>query len=167
MTLFDAHDPDMEKALRMAVRYLGIKPRSIQEMRRYLENKNWDPPVVSQVIALLKTYQYLDDDLFARLFIEHRKKQSPRSRSLLTSELRQKGIPSQIISDQLSDHDDDSMACQALAARYPRWRHLDPDARRRKAFNFLRYRGFGYDAIQSAWETVAGSHGINGPGESG
>jgi regulatory protein len=167
MALFDPHDPDMEKALHMAVRYLGIRPRSIQEMTRYLEKKNWDAPVISQVITHLKTYHYLDDDLFARLFIENRKEQSPRSRFVLAGELKQKGISSQIITDLLSDYDDDTMACQALAARYPRWRHLDPDARRQKAFNFLRYRGFGYDAMQSAWKTVAGDRDINRPAESG
>lgn len=167
MALFDPHDPDMEKALHMAVRYLGIRPRSIKEMTRYLENKNWDAPMVSQVITRLKTYHYLDDDLFARLFIESRRKHSPRSRFALTCELKQKGISSQIITALLSDYDDDSMACQALAARYPKWRHLDPDARRRKAVNFLRYRGFGYDAIQSAWETVAGDRDLNPPAKSG
>lgn len=155
MSLFeDASTPDMEKTFRMAVRYLGIRPRSIQEMIRYLEKKNQDHEIISKVIERLKQYRYLDDEAFARLFIENRKTRNPKSRFALTCELKQKGICKRIIFDLLNDYDDHCMACRAIAAKFRQWRLLEPDVRRNKAFSYLRYRGFGYEVSQYAWEAV-------------
>jgi regulatory protein len=162
MSLFDdAFSPDMEKAVRMAVRYLGIRPRSIQEMTRYLEKKNQDHAIISKVIALLKQYRYLDDETFARLFIENRKTQNPKSRFALTYELKQKGICNRIIFDLLNDYDDHSMACRALTGKFRQWRLLEPDVRRHKALSYLRYRGFGYEVSQYAWEAVEKEYNLN------
>jgi regulatory protein len=162
MSLFeDAPTPDMEKAFRMAVRYLGIRPRSIQEMTRYLEKKNQDRKIISKVIERLKQYRYLDDENFARLFIENRKTRNPKSGFALTCELKQKGISHHLIADLLNDYDDHVMACRAIAAKFRQWHHLEPDVRRHKAFSYLKYRGFGYEISQYAWETVEKRNDLN------
>jgi regulatory protein len=162
MSLFDdLPAPDMEKAVRMAVRYLSVRPRSIQEMTRYLEKKNQNHETISKVIELLKQYRYLDDDTFARLFIENRKTQKPKSRFALTYELKQKGICNQLIFDLLKDYDDHDMACRAISTKFEQWRHLEPEVRRHKALGYLRYRGFGYEVSQYAWETVAQRNDLN------
>ncbi|EMS79305.1 regulatory protein RecX [Desulfotignum phosphitoxidans] len=156
MSLFDdTPDPQEEKLFQTALRYLAIRPRSVGEMTGYLAKKSQDPAHISTVIDRLKQYRYLNDEEFARIFIENRKRNQPKSKFALTRELRQKGIRSQIISDLLDSYDDMQMAVTALAARYQRWHHLDPETRQKKAFNYLRYRGFNYEAIRFAWEQVA------------
>jgi regulatory protein len=151
MGLFDPSDPDIEKAVHMAVRYLAVRSRSEKEMKTHLKKK-WDENIISTVIERLKQWRYLDDEAFARLFIENRKRQNPKSKFAITYELKQKGICNTILENLLKDYDDALMARKALRARHRQWHHLDPDVRRQKAMNYLRYRGFGYEACMSAWE---------------
>lgn len=155
MPLFDdVPDPAEEKLFQAALRYLAIRPRSVKEMTGYLAKKSPDPAWIPRIIERLNRYRYLDDEAFARIFIENRVRNHPKSRFALSHELKQKGISARIIESQLASYDDFQMACKALSARIRHWRHLDPEVRKKKAFNYLRYRGFGYEAIQSAWEQV-------------
>jgi regulatory protein len=156
MSLFaDTPDPEEEKLFQMAVRYLAVRPRSVREMRLYLAKKKQDKKMISRIIGRLNRCRYLDDEAFARIFIENRKRNNPKSRFALTHELKQKGVSTRIIDDLLTDHDDVETACLALKARFRQWRHLDQETRRKKAVNYLRYRGFEYEAIQAAWERIS------------
>lgn len=155
MSLFDdTQDPQEEKLFQTALRYLAIRPRSVREMTGYLAKKSPDPAHVPPVIDRLKQDRYLNDEEFARIFIENRKRNHPKSKFALTHELKQKGIRSRIINDLLEAYDDTQMAALALAARYRQWRHLGAEVRQKKTFNYLRYRGFNYEAIRFAWEQV-------------
>ncbi len=133
MPLFDdTPDPAEEKLFQAALRYLAIRPRSIKEMTDYLTRKSADPAWIPRIIDRLKQYRYLDDEVFARIFIENRKRNHPKSRFALTHELKQKGISARIIESQLASCDDIQMACKALSARIRHWRHLDPEVRQKK-----------------------------------
>lgn len=157
MSLFaDTPDPEEEKLFQAALRYLAIRPRSVREMTEYLAKKSPDPAWVRRVIERLNHYRYLNDKEFARIFIENRKRHNPKSRFALTHELKQKGIRSHIIEPLLDTYDDARMACVALENKFRQWHHLDPVTRQKKAFNYLRYRGFDYAAIRFAWEQVSG-----------
>ncbi|MDZ7665310.1 MAG: regulatory protein RecX [Desulfotignum sp.] len=156
MPLFaDTPDPEEERLFQAALRYLAVRPRSVREMTQYLAKKKPDKAVINRIIDRLNRYKYLDDEVFARIFIDNRKRHTPKSRFALTHELKQKGISTRIISDLLNDYDDVQMACLALEKKIRQWHHLDQATRRKKAVNFLRYRGFGYEAVQSAWEQVS------------
>ena len=148
-------DPQEERLFQAALRYLAVRPRSVMEMTRYLAKKSPDKAMISRIIDRLNRYRYLDDAAFARSFIDTRKRHNPKSRFALTHELKQKGISTRIIDDLLYAHDDAHMACLALKKKFRQWHHLDEKARRKKAVNYLRYRGFGFEAVQSAWEQVS------------
>ncbi len=156
MSLFaDSPEPAEEKLYQAALRYLAVRPRSVMEMTRYLSGKSPNQAIIRRVIDRLNRYQYLDDETFARLFVENRKRQNPKSRFALTHELKQKGISTRIIDDLLETYDDAAMAWQALEAKSRQWRHLDPEVQRKKAVNYLRYRGFDYEAVQFALDQVS------------
>ncbi|MFO7988655.1 MAG: regulatory protein RecX [Thermodesulfobacteriota bacterium] len=156
MPLFaDTPDPEEDKLFQAALRYLAVRPRSVREMTQYLAKKKPDKAVINRIIERLNRYRYLDDEAFARIFIENRKRLNPKSRYALTHELKQKGISTRIISELLNDYDDVQMACLALEKKFRQWHHLDQETRQKKAVNYLRYRGFGYEAVQSAWEQVS------------
>jgi regulatory protein len=156
MSLFaDTPDTEEERLFQAALRYLAVRPRSVREMRQYLAKKCPDGKMIPRIIERLNRCRYLDDEAFARMFIENRKRHNPKSKFALTHELKQKGISTRIINDLLETHDDVETACLALKARFRQWRHLDQETRRKKAVNFLRYRGFGYEAVQAAWAKVS------------
>src|ERR1044072_4410537 len=55
-----------ERTLQRAVKLLAAKPRSIEELRERLLEKNWaDEAAADYALAKLKEYGYLDDERFA------------------------------------------------------------------------------------------------------
>src|SRR3954447_18729238 len=71
---------DAEKArartLQRAVKLLAAKPRSIEELRERLLEKQWtDEASADYALAKLKEYGYLDDERFAFGFASYRVRQ--------------------------------------------------------------------------------------------
>lgn len=150
--MFDSFDPELEKAMQTAVRYLGHRPRSEKEVRDHLLRKTYDEKTIFKVIDRLKHYEYINDETFARMFVENRKRYNPKSKFALGYELKQKGVASRICDTLLADYKDTQMAKKALGLKRRHWQHLALETQRKKAMNFLRYRGFGYEASMAAWE---------------
>lgn len=160
MTLIPIEDKekrDVSRAYRASIRYLGPKPRSVMEIKQYLTKKKFQDPVIQTVVTRLLQEQFLDDTLFATLFVQERERNRPRSRFALKYELRQKGISDTLIDDVLMRVDEDVSARRALDLRSGRWRHLDLETRRKKMMNYLTARGFGYDVSRSACEMSLGN----------
>jgi len=157
MSLFKEMDPALTKALGMAMGYLSIRSRSIQEIKNYLSKKEFAPVIVEQAVLWLRQEKYLDDKLFARNYLENRKKNKPKSIYALGYELAQKEIATAIIDQLLVEYDDLELARLAVAPRIKSWQHLETQVFKKKMFNFLQYRGFGFSVIQATWEHIFSS----------
>ena len=100
----------------------------------------------------------MDDDAFARYWLEHRERYRPRGARAIGYELRQKGVDKEIIDNVLIELDEEASAWAAIERKLNRWRALAPAEFRKKAMGFLSRRGFGYDTVrvvcQKAWTTV-------------
>ena len=88
---------DQEKArartLQRAVKLLAAKPRSIQELRERLLEKQWtDEAAVEHALAKLREYGYLDDERFAFGFASYRVRQKPVGRQRLARDLQTKKV---------------------------------------------------------------------------
>ncbi|MDD4200272.1 MAG: RecX family transcriptional regulator [Eubacteriales bacterium] len=57
-------------ALKRAVSYLNIKPRTKSQVEAYLREKNFEDSEISEAIKELEEYHYLDDLEFSRLYFE-------------------------------------------------------------------------------------------------
>ncbi len=142
------------KALNRALRFLAVRPRSTWEVRQNLlryrpQGRPLPEEHVAWVLARLEELGYLDDRAFAQYWVEQRRRFSPRGVRALAHELRQKGVPTPVIDQVLASVGDEVAAAQeALRKRLHGWRHLDPEALRRKAQGYLQRRGFD-------WETIA------------
>ncbi len=146
------------RARDLALRFLALRPRSVAEVRTYLHRKGFDDSTVERVIERLKELNYLDDEAFARFWVEDRERFRPRGPMALRHELRQKGISQEIIEHVLAHLDVEASARRALESKARRWTHLDEQAFRRKAQAFLARRGFPYDVIRDVvgdmWEAL-------------
>ena len=144
------------RAKERALRYLGYRPRSSDEVRRNLARKGVEEPLIDRVIAYLEHYNYLDDLAFAEYWVEQRETFKPRGRLALQQELRQKGVDRRTIDQALVDLDEAEAARRAALKRGRRWAHLPYDEFRRKLSGFLQRRGFRYgtarDAVDRAWQ---------------
>jgi regulatory protein len=81
------------RTLQRAVKLLAAKPRSIQELRERLLEKQWtDEAAADYALAKLKEYGYLDDERFAFGFASYRVRQKPVGRQRLARDLQTKKV---------------------------------------------------------------------------
>ena len=149
---------ERHKAYDQALRYLSFRARSRQEMERHLSGKGYLPEVVTATIERLHRESYLDDEAFARFWLENRERFRPRGQRALRYELRQKGIADDLIDSLLTDVDEDELAWNAVAGKLTQWQHLDEQGLKQKILGFLSRRGFNYEvahrAFDRAWTLV-------------
>lgn len=144
----------LDKAYGNALRYVAMRPRSIWELKVYLQRKELDQPACDQIIERLQKVGLLGDEAFARAWISNRRLLKNISRRKLTLELQQKRVSQDIIQKTLNEEDanDDNAALRALIdkkrARYPD---------NQKLMQYLARQGFSYDDITHALDSTDAS----------
>lgn len=139
------------KAYDRALRFLSFRPRSAAEVRRNLVEGEYDEAVIDVTLARLAEAGYVNDDEFARFWVENRQRFNPRGPQALRQELRQRGVARDAIEESLNGMDVAEAAYQAGQARAARLAPLaaaDPAGFRRKLGEFLLRRGFAHDVVQ-------------------
>lgn len=152
------NDGEVDLAFQRALRYLGSRPRSSAEITTYLKGKDYDEQVIEVVVRRLQEKGYLDDEAFARYWVENRNRFRPRGAQALRHELRQKGVERDTIDSTLEEQDEDSAAWAAAETKIDRWADLEKVEFEQKMIAFLARRGFRYDVCRrtatQAWEFV-------------
>lgn len=142
------------EARRHLLRLLAHRPRSVAEARRRLQRAGFPADVLEAVIEEACDRGWLDDEVFARLWIQDRLQRKPRSRSLLARELRAQGLSDGVIERALAretaDWDEARTIRELAEERLPRYRGLDRPTQERRLYSFLRRRGFSPEAIRRA-----------------
>ena len=85
--------------MEVAARYLGARPRTRWELERRLRRAGAEDAVVERTVERLAALGYVDDRAFARWWAEQRDRHSPRGRRMVEAELRQHGVPREIIEE--------------------------------------------------------------------
>ncbi|MHB8631537.1 MAG: regulatory protein RecX [Candidatus Limnocylindria bacterium] len=143
--------PPAGDAYDAAVRYLGSRPRSVSEIRRHLRTKRFDDAAQDKTIDQLRAQRYIDDEAFARYWVEQRARFRPKGQRAIVSELLQKGVARETIDAVLGEADPDSeskRAREAIRRPMTRWLSMADDERKRKIHQYLAARGFSYDVIE-------------------
>ena len=151
-------EDERNKAYAHAIRFLGFRARSQAEMVRYLRDKGYSAGVVDEIVGRLVNEQYLDDEAFARFWLEDRERFRPRGQQALRYELRQKGITDEVIDMVLTDLDEDELAWKAVESKLYRWKNLAEQDLKKKIVGFLSRRGFNYETANKvfnrAWSSL-------------
>ncbi len=151
---------DVNEVLDAAARLLEARSRSEAEVRRRLTRAGYRTELVEEVVARLLVMGYLDDDAFARSWVESRDRARPRGEHALRRELGLKGVEKSVIDGILGDRRDDAavraaaageepvnpdeVAAERLLAKKmgPILRETDPRKRRQRAYALLARNGF-------------------------
>jgi regulatory protein len=158
---------DPEVVLAAAFRFLEARARSVAETRRRLSDAGYRPELIDGAIARLLAIGLLDDEAFARHWVESRDRARPRGAIALKRELRLRGVDPGVIAAAIRargsaeaddpfgaalDEDDterrpdpDETAAARLLERRRRDldRVADPRKRRARAYALLARNGFG------------------------
>ena len=147
-------DSAFQHCLDAAYRYLSYRPRSEEELRRRLLHRGFDSGVVEKVIAKLKERNLIDDIAFAQFWKDSRLSFGPKSKGLISKELRAKKVAPEIIEEVTKDIDDESNSYRFGRSRMQALANLEyPDFYRRLS-NHLSYRGFTYGVIRYTIERL-------------
>jgi len=148
-------DPSL--VLAAALRYLEARPRSTSEVRRRLLIRGYRADLVDGCLERLLDLGVLDDEAFARTWVESRDRARPRGERALRSELRGKGIDRQVVDEILETRSTEQPAADAEAARRVLERHAraldriaDPRERRNRAYALLARNGFDPETAANA-----------------
>lgn len=149
---------DLDRAYQSALHYLGSRPRSTTEVQRNLQEKGFGEEQIATAIERLLEHHYLDDEEFARYWLDNRSRFRPRSARAIRYELRQKGVESAAIDAALEGMNEDDAAWDAAVGKLDRWRNLPEDEFERKLSSFLARRGFDFAAVRRivrrAWQSI-------------
>ena len=85
-------DDTFEKVFQSALHFLSFRNRSENEIRINLVKKGFLENDINNVIDCLKSRGYLDDEKFAKEWVENRSASKPRGRRMLVYELKQKKV---------------------------------------------------------------------------
>ncbi len=146
----------LHKATSTALNFLAYRPRSEGEIRRKLQQGGYPEATADLVLEKLREWRYVDDEDFARRWIENRSAHRPRGSRLLAQELKAKGVPSAVTAEALDEAALDE-AADALALARQRSRQLadlDAQVRERRLTGFLARRGYGFDVIRATLESL-------------
>lgn len=136
-----------QKCYNAAARLLGYRPRSEHEMRQRLTQRGFDNDTIETVLTRLKEQDLINDNDFARFWKDNRQSFSPRSQWLTRMELKQKGVPGEIIDQVVGDISDIDNAYHAARKKACSLAAVDYQSFRRRLGEYLKRRGFGYSVI--------------------
>ena len=142
-----------------AAALLAVRARSVSETNQRLVKQGYPQPLVEDVVTRLIEMHYLDDEDFARAWVESRDRARPRGEQGLRRELAVKGVPRDVIDAVLAQReesaegeDPDLAAARALLERKRASLEREPDfnRRRQKAFGLLARNGFDPETCRQA-----------------
>ncbi|HKX72505.1 MAG TPA: RecX family transcriptional regulator [Candidatus Saccharimonadales bacterium] len=140
---------DFGKAYERAMMYALLRPRSVREMQDYCRRKKWEPEDCQVIIDKLIAKRYVNDQVFAKSWVENRALNKSTSRRKLMLELKQKGIADDIIQEViLGSTYNESTALSELVAKKRRLTRYKGDDQ--KLMQYLARQGFGFDDIKQA-----------------
>jgi regulatory protein len=122
----------------------------VDEVRRRLTTAGYRADLVDGAITRLTELGILDDEVFARTWIESRDRARPRGEGAIRDELRLKGVARATVDGALDERRDEHdgaherLAAERLLARNRRRleRVADPRQRRQRAYALLARNGF-------------------------
>ena len=167
---------DPAVVLEAAARFLEVRSRSVSEVRRRLGGAGYRPDLVDGAIARMTELGMLDDEAFARTWVESRDRARPRGERAIREELRLKGIDRETIDLVLGERRDralvssvdggedadgepasaDRTAAEWLLAKNDRAlaRVADPRQRRQRAYALLARHGFDPETCREVAATI-------------
>ncbi|MGI6250129.1 MAG: regulatory protein RecX [Anaerolineaceae bacterium] len=141
-----------ESAFNNALRLLSYRSRSRKELEQYLQRKGYAPEQQAVVLERLQAEGYLDDQRFAREWVENRTAFRPRGLRMLRMEMRRKGISDNHIDAAISQAslDEDRLAYQAGIKLARRYKAEPEDIFFKLLASALVRRGFDYETAKTA-----------------
>lgn len=141
--------------------YISKSPKTEFQIKKYLKElrfkkkNNWYKEgleidwegIIDDIVLKLKELKYIDDENYARIFVQSRMRVKPRGKSVLISELISKGVSkdiAQMVCDEEIE-DEYELLKRTFRKKYKGRRFDKNDS---KMVGFLYRKGFSWDLIE-------------------
>lgn len=163
-------ETEVNRWMENTYRLFSIRQRSEKEIRDYFRIKNQEFRIkkkeqiadneIDLIINKLKQKGLINDEEFAKAWVDARRRSKKKGKFALKQELFQKGIAKEIIEQVINPADgadevlEQQLAQQALEKKWQIWTTLPYLEKKKKAYEFLMRRGFEYEIIKTAIENM-------------
>jgi regulatory protein len=159
----ESYLPGEIKVIRERAEYLYVKKKaydilsrrrlSEKDLRRKLKSEKRYARVADRVVEDLKEQRLIDDLDYASALIQSAIATGSRSKRYIKKKLYEKGVPAEIsdkaVEDELADYDEADAAMKLAAKKYKSVKTLPELKAKKRIADFLRSRGFNWDAINN------------------
>jgi regulatory protein len=141
-------EDEREVTYQKALHFLSYRPRSSAEVRQNLIKHGISESLIEETVNRLQTARLVNDEAFARAWVENRNTFRPSGLPALRMELRRKGLSDEIVQSVLNTQVNEQALAFDAARKYARrlagleWLDF-----RQKLGGFLTRRGFSYSTI--------------------
>ncbi len=137
---------ELDKYYQKILNLLSLRARSSYEIETYLKRHDCPSSMTKIILNKLSKNNYINDNLFAISWINNRQLLRPRSKIKLISELREKGLSKEVISQAMDEVDiDDSTALLSIIEKKRKLSKFKDDT---KLIHYLISQGFNYYDIK-------------------
>ena len=135
------------RAKKKALAILERSMNSVYQIRTKLKRADYSDEVINEVIKFLQYYNFVDDHLYAKMYIESNR--SRKSSLELKMELKKRGIDNDIIKELLDDSNEEYelQAIKKFIRKYQDANGTIPDEKKMKAVSALYRKGFSKNLI--------------------
>lgn len=139
-------DKDLGGARDYAFRLLAFRPRTEKEIIVKLKQKGFAEETITQVIELLREYNYINDIEFAGIWVKNRCRLKPMGKQRLRQELYKKGVNKEVIETELQQLTPEIE--YDMAKRIAEGKLLKGSIEPQKLYSFLLRRGFSPETVK-------------------
>lgn len=136
---------------KLAYSYLAYKSRSKSDLIKRLKTKKVSENIIDKVIQLLEEQKYLNDETFARNFLESKLSSKPVGKKLLQLKLLEKGIDKETTDKTIENNysqKTETEAAERLLKKYQKnLRVKNKLDKKKKSYRYLVSRGFDSEII--------------------
>ncbi|HEY3249826.1 MAG TPA: RecX family transcriptional regulator [Ignavibacteria bacterium] len=135
----------------IALSYLSYRIRTVSELKKKLKEKKVSAKSANKVLKYLEDSGLTNDEEFAKALIEEKIKRKPVGIRILKQKLFEKGVPKEVgekvLENVFTNIDEKQLALQNFKKLYPKIKNKDKAEQRKKTYEYLTRKGFGYSII--------------------
>ncbi len=148
----------LKRAKDKALKYLGYKMRSKNQVIKKLQEYEFPPNVINKVIRVLEKYNYINDEDFAKAFIKDKLNLKGHGVFKISYDLKMLGVDEEIFKKYLYNEEfinEEKKAKDLLLKKLGNKNIEDLDYKeKQKIYAYLARRGFSYDSIKKAFNCL-------------
>jgi regulatory protein len=146
---------------KVAYRFLNFKPRSEKEVKSKLKSHKLSDESIDKIIDSLKEFKFINDEQYAKMYIESKVSLKPEGRRSLKIRLAQKGIGKETSEKTVEENyteETEFQKARELAIKYQKKvKAKTPIEKKQKCYKHLLSKGFSYDLINRVLKIEEGT----------